>query len=215
MRCTRSTAQCRARCSIYIGIASIVSALADHLLAVSFLASERRPQQLSSQPELPGQQQQVTLQAQQAPSDHLSAAARKLLQMGRVNGSFESFGDVTSRLGHSKLAVLKMDIEGFEYQVLADLKEGNPALPEQIAVEFHFATDGEWVGHMPPVAAKNQVQMSLTFMHLANLGYAVVSREDNPSKLVGCCAEYSFLKVEQVMDARKRLRKMLQVMQGQ
>jgi hypothetical protein len=46
------------------------------------------------------------------------------------------------------------------------------------------------------VAAKNQAQMSLLFMHLANLGYGILSREDNPYNSLGCCAEYSFLRVE-------------------
>jgi hypothetical protein len=46
------------------------------------------------------------------------------------------------------------------------------------------------------VAAKNQVQMSLLFMHLANLGYGILSREDNPYNQLGCCSEYSFLRVE-------------------
>ncbi len=38
--------------------------------------------------------------------------------------------------------------------------------------------------------------MSLLFMHLANLGYGVLSREDNPYNQLGCCSEYSFLRVE-------------------
>jgi hypothetical protein len=65
-------------------------------------------------------------------------------------------------------------------------------------VELHFAGGGQWANHIPSVAAKNQVQMSLLFHHLATLGYGITSREDNPDGNIGCCSEYSFLRVEQV-----------------
>ncbi len=65
-------------------------------------------------------------------------------------------------------------------------------------MELHFATGGDWADHMPPVAAKNQVQMSLLFHHLATAGYGITSREDNQFNRIGCCSEYSFLRVEQV-----------------
>ncbi len=38
--------------------------------------------------------------------------------------------------------------------------------------------------------------MSLTFLHMANLGYAPIFREDNPWENLGCCSEFTFLKVE-------------------
>ncbi len=42
---------------------------------------------------------------------------RKMQQLGKVQGTFESYGSVTKRLGHHTVALLKMDIEGYEYQV--------------------------------------------------------------------------------------------------
>jgi hypothetical protein len=78
-------------------------------------------------------------------------------------------------------------------QALADLREGTQGLPEQISVELHFTGLGSGI---PEVAARNQVQMSLFFLHMANLGYGVISREDNMFGSSGCCSEYSFLRVE-------------------
>lgn len=43
---------------------------------------------------------------------------------------------IAQELGHTRIALLKMDIEGAEYSVLADLLKGGPYV-EQIAVEFH------------------------------------------------------------------------------
>jgi hypothetical protein len=44
-------------------------------------------------------------------------------------------------LGHAKIDVLKMDIEGAEYEVLTDLIERR-IRPSQILVEFHHRFDG-------------------------------------------------------------------------
>jgi hypothetical protein len=49
---------------------------------------------------------------------------RKLAQLGNVQGTFESYGSVTKRLGHNRVALLKMDIEGYEYQVGACMEWG-------------------------------------------------------------------------------------------
>ncbi len=82
-------------------------------------------------------------------------------------------------------------------QALGDLKESSQGLPEQILAEVHFQIQpGHFEKDLPPVAAKNQAQMSLLFMHLANLGYGITSREDNGYQNLGCCSEYSFLRVE-------------------
>ena len=55
---------------------------------------------------------------------------------------------IMQRLGHNKIDVLKMDIEGFEYQVIEALKSG-PHMPRLILVEFHHgmyqATDSDTI----------------------------------------------------------------------
>ncbi len=77
-------------------------------------------------------------------------------------------------------------------QALAEFKEHWHGLPEQIALEVHFGPGGVF----PVTVAKNVPQMSLLISHLANLGYAIVSRDDNMIGNIGCCSELTFLKVE-------------------
>ena len=54
-----------------------------------------------------------------------------------------SLSSITARLGHDTIDVLKMDIEGAEYEVLEGLLRSS-VLPKQLLVEFHhrFVEDG-------------------------------------------------------------------------
>jgi len=47
-----------------------------------------------------------------------------------------SLSSITEKLGHDHIDVLKMDIEGAEYEVLEGLLD-SPVLPAQLLVEFH------------------------------------------------------------------------------
>lgn len=47
-----------------------------------------------------------------------------------------SLASITEKLGHTRIDVLKMDIEGAEYEVLEGLLD-SPVLPTQLLVEFH------------------------------------------------------------------------------
>lgn len=47
-----------------------------------------------------------------------------------------SLSTITDKLGHDRIDLLKMDIEGAEYEVLNGLLE-SPVLPRQLLVEFH------------------------------------------------------------------------------
>ncbi len=47
-----------------------------------------------------------------------------------------SLATIVQKLGHDRIDVLKMDIEGAEYEVLEGLLE-SPVLPTQLLVEFH------------------------------------------------------------------------------
>jgi hypothetical protein len=87
-------------------------------------------------------------------------------------------------------------------QALAELQETNPSLPEQIVVELHFTTGAKHNWNMRGEAARNQFQMSMLFMHMFNLGYGIVAKEENRNA-VGCCAEYTFLRVEQTVLAKQ------------
>jgi hypothetical protein len=85
-----------------------------------------------------------------------------------------------------------------------------PSPLHQIGVEFHFQIAPTWdaprnlttpwtEGLSFPTAAWTTSHMALAFLHLANLGYAPLYREDNMWEDAGCCSEFSFLKVEQAV----------------
>jgi hypothetical protein len=60
---------------------------------------------------------------------------------GRIELPVKRLGTVMKELGHERLDVLKLDIEGAEYAVLDDLLAIG-VLPQQLLVEFHHGTGG-------------------------------------------------------------------------
>ena len=54
-----------------------------------------------------------------------------------------SLTTIVGKLGHDRIDLLKMDIEGAEYEVLEGLLD-SPVLPTQLLIEFHhrFVNDG-------------------------------------------------------------------------
>jgi len=78
-----------------------------------------------------------------APSDasHVSFSAPN----GRAATShfpMRRLGDLMQENGHSRIDVLKMDIEGFEYDVLRNMMLETAIRPTQILVEFHHKMFG-------------------------------------------------------------------------
>lgn len=59
----------------------------------------------------------------------------------RIEFPVKRLSTVLRELGHQRLDVLKLDIEGSEYDVLDDLLAGQ-LLPAQLLVEFHHGTGG-------------------------------------------------------------------------
>jgi FkbM family methyltransferase len=58
-----------------------------------------------------------------------------------VRLTVRSLPSIMQELSHDRIDLLKMDIEGFEYEVLQSLLDG-PIRPAQIAVEFHHRMYG-------------------------------------------------------------------------
>jgi FkbM family methyltransferase len=58
-----------------------------------------------------------------------------------VRLTVRSLPSIMQELSHDRIDLLKMDIEGFEYEVLQSLLDG-PVRPSQIAVEFHHRMYG-------------------------------------------------------------------------
>lgn len=116
--------------------------------------------------------------------------------------AFKSWDDVTRALQHDYVNLLKIDIEGHEYPVLAALQAGTQSvLPREISIEIHaryvrgWATThlfGSWQNglNLPHTPA----DMALVFMHLANQGYGVYSAEENADWYM-CCSEFTLLRI--------------------
>lgn len=107
-------------------------------------------------------------------------------------------------LGHSHLTLLKIDIEGAEYDVLGDFKRFYP-LPKMISMEIHYRAlysgttsyqnASDWDNLFWPLHDLSTAEMALFMSHMANLGYGIISREDNP----GCphCSELTLVNVKE------------------
>jgi FkbM family methyltransferase len=59
----------------------------------------------------------------------------------RIEFPVKRLGSVLAELGHERIDLLKLDIEGSEYEVLDDLLATLP-LPKQLMVEFHHGMGG-------------------------------------------------------------------------
>lgn len=69
-------------------------------------------------------------------SAHFSSAPRDRSDATRIRAPVKRFRTILRELGHDRIDVLKMDIEGGEYAVIEDLvRDGIPA--RQVLVEFH------------------------------------------------------------------------------
>lgn len=83
-------------------------------------------------------------------------------------------------LGHEHVTLLKikMDIEGYEYDVFDEiLNEKGVNLPKQISFEIHYKTqmqDLDWFGW-----ERMAGEMALFLRRLYEAGYRVLSQEDN------------------------------------
>lgn len=78
--------------------------------------------------------------------DHVSGSMvphRYLDETQAISVPMKSFADITAELGHQRIDVLKMDIEGAEYDVLPSILN-TPVKVEQICIEIHerFFPDG-------------------------------------------------------------------------
>jgi len=110
--------------------------------------------------------------------------------------------------GHHSISLLKIDIEGSEYDVLSDWKHDSPYLPMQIAMELHydgiydgtpsFLNTEDWGNLLWPMHKPALSELSLFLSHIANMGYGIVSREDNA--ICPHCSELTLLRVSHLCD---------------
>lgn len=101
------------------------------------------------------------------------------------------------------MQLLKIDIEGYEFDVLSEWSEiDSCALPLQVAVEVHHnlylleKRPDVWHNLFWAMHDVSLGEMTAFASHLGNLGYAPIKREPNPEGIY-CCSEFTFLRVEQ------------------
>jgi hypothetical protein len=111
------------------------------------------------------------------------------------NFTFKSLTEIKLALGHPRIDVLKMDIEGFEWELLAGLLASpDRDLPEQILFELH--TEGSNPEFVPArvVAGKRKQAVDELFLRLYDRGYRVMHWELNDGDKH--CAEFAVARVQ-------------------
>lgn len=107
---------------------------------------------------------------------------------------FKGLDDIRSELGHKRIDIFKMDIEGSEWEVLSGLlKLRDEDLPEQLLFELH--TEGANPKCVPPSLVKGKTHQAVAdlFWNLYKKGYRVVHKEINPEDAY--CADFTLLRV--------------------
>ena len=130
------------------------------------------------------------------------------LLYGPQLGPIYTLREIRHRLGHHRrLSVLKLDCEGCEWGVFAELEASPTVLPDQIAVEFHFS---EAFGIRDLRTMKD---VSAAFQFLSQNEYERFFWHENPTagpilEMMlkagfppdSCCREMGFLRTHALVD---------------
>ncbi|KAG2427614.1 hypothetical protein HXX76_012267 [Chlamydomonas incerta] len=114
-----------------------------------------------------------------------------------VDNRTVTYSQLISMLDTENVPLLKIDVETYEYPTFASWNEYTRFLPEQIAVEVHWHHGITNSAGLQPQWGRSLfgvMDLSLFFMHLANLGYGIVNKEDNPA--CPSCSEFTLFRVE-------------------
>ncbi|KAI8104004.1 hypothetical protein M9434_002273 [Picochlorum sp. BPE23] len=122
------------------------------------------------------------------------------------NKNFVTLSQAAQEMRVKKIDLLKIDIEGYEFDEIAGWSIADFALPDQVSIEVHHSqviyaggTDSsrykvqDFSNLLWPAHHLIASDLALFFGHFGRLGYAIVSREDNP--MGTCCSEFLLLKV--------------------
>lgn len=102
--------------------------------------------------------------------NHISATMldRKETQDQAYKVEVKTLQTIMQELGHNKIDLLKMDVEGMEYDVIDDMKNAG-ILPSQVLIEFHHRFKG--VGIKKTVTAVNTLrEMGYKVFHVSRTG---------------------------------------------
>lgn len=134
---------------------------------------------------------------------HVCLGAQKLTGIGgsdpncnhkkQLCGDTWTLADIQQHLGHDKIDLLKLDIEGWEWPIF-DTPYTNASMPMEVLIEVHYG--GAWRGTKGVIhtnstsSAKDLVRLQ---SRLLGLGYVVVNRDDN--SICKHCTELTLLRV--------------------
>ena len=126
---------------------------------------------------------------------HFVATYSQAKRQANLTFDFKSLEQIKGELRHSRIDILKMDIEGFEWRVLQSLLElSDRDLPTQILFELH--TEGASPTYVPPSLVRGQTRREVVqlFLNLFDRGYRVVFKQLN----VGDhrCADFTLINVQ-------------------
>jgi hypothetical protein len=110
--------------------------------------------------------------------------------------TFEPLSTVMKELGHTQIDILKLDIEGSEYELFeTEILSKNIPLPRQLLFELH--TERADPRYVPPntVRGKNRTEVNDLFLRLYDIGYRIVGMEINSGD--GSCADFGMVLVDQ------------------
>lgn len=111
------------------------------------------------------------------------------------NKIFMPLTEITQKLGHKRIDILKFDIEGFEWTLFNDvlLNTDHESLPDQLLFELH--TEGANPAAVPPknIFHKRHHQVNELVFQLWLRGYRCINVELNAAD--GHCAELAFLRL--------------------
>ena len=114
------------------------------------------------------------------------------------NGEFWTFGEIARFLNHTRVDLLKMDVEGFEWPLFlswADLDHSRASeslLPMQILVEVHYQTQMSDLARDEFKSFKFPTDMVRLQSHFLRLGYSVVKRRTH---ICLHCVELTLLRI--------------------
>jgi hypothetical protein len=104
-----------------------------------------------------------------------------------------SMRTIAQQLGDRTPALVKMDVEGWEWEVLNRWQPQDPFLPDMLALEVHVRShipQSIWYGRV-----KTWAEVVGLFDRLWRLGYVVVSKAPNPHPLVPHACEFTLLRL--------------------
>lgn len=112
----------------------------------------------------------------------------------KLTFDFNSLDEIRANLGHDHIDILKMDIEGFEWDILDELLQlPDSDLPHQLLFELH--TEGANPVFIPPSVVKGKTRKNVNelFEKLYNRGYRVVFKQINPWEPL--CCDFTVIRI--------------------